>query len=255
MLLKDIYSKNYIIRLDINKNLSLSDCMLLYNLYNNINNHCIKIVVNDTNYSLNDSNINLIKDDLNWLLDMSIEINSISDYFKKIFEYTCQLIKNGYAYVDDLTDNNSYKDRTIEENLGLFLRMNHGEFEPNEKVLRIKANSLNDPIIYRINTLQYPQIKTQFIYPVNEFANIAIDYFNNISWIITNNSINLYKWFMDNFNYNSTLIVTRKINIDQNYTLKELRDKNISPQVIINFINQIVNYSGDQIKIDKQNIL
>ena len=120
-----------------------------------------------------DEYVQSILQDLHWLgADPNGGIYYGSDYFERCYEYAEQLIREGKAYVDDLTREqmqeyrgndagkpsrpSPYRDRTPEENLDLFRRMRAGEFADGEKTLRAKIDlaspnmNMRDPTIYRI---------------------------------------------------------------------------------------------------------
>ncbi|MBS5741960.1 MAG: SNF2 helicase associated domain-containing protein, partial [Neisseria sp.] len=92
----------------------------------------------------NDEYVNAIKEDVEWLgFHWAGEPRFASNYFDQLYDYAVGLIKDGKAYVDDLTPeemreyrgtlteagkNSPYRDRSVEENLDLFTRMKNGEF-------------------------------------------------------------------------------------------------------------------------------
>ena len=127
----------------------------------------------DTNPAREDDEyVQSIYEDLKWLgAEPDGGIFYGSDYFDKCYEFACKLIKDGKAYVCDLTSeemreyrgtltepgkNSPYRDRTPEENMELFERMKNGEFKDGEKTLRAKIDmaspnmNMRDPAIYRI---------------------------------------------------------------------------------------------------------
>jgi glutaminyl-tRNA synthetase len=106
--------------------------------------------------------VNSIIEDLHWLgADPNGGIFYGSDYFDQCYEYAEKLIKEGKAYVDDLSREemreyrgadagkpsrpSPYRDRTPEENLDLFRRMRAGEFKEGEKTLRAKIDLATRP--------------------------------------------------------------------------------------------------------------
>ena len=119
-----------------------------------------------------DEYVQSILQDLKWLgAEPNGGIFYGSDYFERCYEYAEQLIKEGKAYVDDLTREemqeyrgndagkpsrpSPYRDRTPEENLDLFRRMRAGEFADGEKTLRAKID-LASPNMTRCTTLRTP---------------------------------------------------------------------------------------------------
>ena len=112
-----------------------------------------------------------IKDDVTWLGFEWNELRHASDYFDELYEYACELIRQGKAYVDSssaeemremrgtLTEpgiESPYRNRSIEQNLDLFSRMKAGEFNDGDHVLRAKIDmasgniNMRDPTLYRI---------------------------------------------------------------------------------------------------------
>ncbi len=142
--------------------------------------------------------------DIRWLgYDWGDRLYYASDYFPKLYDFAIRLIKEGKAYVDDQTSeqiaqqkgtptqpgiNSPYRDRSIEENLDLFQRMNAGEFEEGSHVLRAKIDMASDnmhfrdPIMYRI--IKKPHWRTGDkwkVYPMYDFAHGQSDYFEGVT--------------------------------------------------------------------------
>ena len=128
--------------------------------------------LDDTNPAKEDVEyVDAIKEDIAWLGFKWANVYYASDYFDFLHECAIKLIKQGDAYVCDLSPdeireyrgtltepgkNSPYRDRSVEENLDLFMRMTAGEFENGAKVLRAKIDmaspnlNMRDPVIYRI---------------------------------------------------------------------------------------------------------
>lgn len=142
--------------------------------------------------------------DIHWLgYDWGDRRYYASDYFQKLFDFAVRLINEGKAYVDDQTaeqiaaqkgtpttpgTNSPFRDRTPQENLDLFQRMNKGEFEEGSRVLRAKIDMASDnmhfrdPIIYRI--IKRPHWRTGNkwnVYPMYDFAHGQSDYFEGVT--------------------------------------------------------------------------
>ena len=111
----------------------------------------------DTNPTKEDVEyVDSIKEDIRWLgFDWEDREYYASDYFGKLFDFALDLIKKGLAYVDDQSSeeiasqkgtptvpgmNSPFRDRSVEENLDLFRRMNSGEFPEGSRVLRAKID-------------------------------------------------------------------------------------------------------------------
>ena len=148
--------------------------------------------------------VDSIKEDIHWLgFDWEDREYYASDYFGKLFEYAVDLIKRGLGYVDDQSaeiiseqkgtpvkagQESPYKNRSVEENLDLFYRMNEGEFDEGSKVLRAKIDMsspnmhMRDPIIYRILKKSHHRTGNKWnVYPMYDFAHGESDYFEGIT--------------------------------------------------------------------------
>ena len=179
----------------------------------------------DTNPSKEEQEyVRSIKENVQWLgFDWEDRLYFASDYFDQMYEYALQLVKDGKAYVDDLSAkeiseyrgtltkpgvNSPYRDRSVEENLDLFQRMKNGEFKDGEKVLRAKIDmahpnfNMRDPIIYRILHATHHNTADKWcIYPMYDWAHGLEDSIENITHSICTlefeNHRPLYDWFLD----------------------------------------------------------
>ena len=159
----------------------------------------------DTNPTKEDVEfVDSIKEDIHWLgFDWEEREYFASDYFGKLYDFATDLIKKGLAYVDDQSSKeiasqkgtptipgtySPYRDRSVEENLDLFQRMNSGEFPEGSRVLRAKIDMaspnmhMRDPVIYRI--LFHPHHRTGDkwkVYPMYDFAHGQCDYFEGVT--------------------------------------------------------------------------
>ncbi len=181
----------------------------------------------DTNPSHEDVEyVESIQEDLNWL--GAVPNGGVfygSDYFDKCYEYAELLIREGKAYVDDLTREemqeyrgqdagkpskpSPYRDRTPEENLDLFRRMRDGEFPDGSKTLRAKIDlaspnmNLRDPAIYRIMRAHHHRQGDKWcIYPLYDFAHPIQDAIEGITHSMCSlefeNHRPLYDWVIEN---------------------------------------------------------
>ena len=148
--------------------------------------------------------VDSIREDIKWLgFDWGDREYYASDYFPQLFDLAVRLIKEGKAYVDDQTSEeiaaqkgtptqpgteSPYRNRTPEENLDLFMRMNAGEFEEGSRVLRAKIDMANpnmhfrDPIMYRIIKTPHHRTGTTWkVYPMYDFAHGQSDYFEGVT--------------------------------------------------------------------------
>jgi len=147
-----------------------------------------------------------------------------SDYFDQLYEYALQLVKNGKAYVCDLTpeDTDQYRgapdrpgkaspwrNRSIAENLDLFQRMKTGEFPDGARTLRAKIDMespniwLRDPVLYRIRHSEHHHTGAKWcIYPMYDFAHCLSDYVEGITHSICTLEFEvhrpLYDWILEN---------------------------------------------------------
>ena len=180
----------------------------------------------DTNPSKEDNEyVESIYEDLMWLgCEPTGGIYYGSDYFDKCYEFAVQLIKDGKAYVCDLTaeemreyrgtltepgKNSPYRDRSVEENLDLFERMKNGEFADGAKTLRAKIDmassniNMRDPAIYRIVHVDHHRQGNKWcIYPLYDYAHPIQDALEGITHSLCSiefeNHRPLYNWVVDN---------------------------------------------------------
>ncbi len=154
-------------------------------------------VTEDTEY------VDSIKEDIRWLgFNWANEFYA-SDYFDALYGYAIDLIKKGFAYVDDLTAEeiahlkgspteagkpSPFRDRSIDENLQLFEAMKAGQYKDGAKVLRAKIDMahtnmlMRDPILYRIKHAHHHRTgDTWCIYPMYDFAHGQSDSIENIT--------------------------------------------------------------------------
>lgn len=183
----------------------------------------------DTNPAKEDDEfVRSIREDLAWLgAEPTGGVFFGSDYFDKCYEFAVKLIKDGKAYVCDLSKeemeqyrgnltepgkNSPYRDRTIEENLDLFERMKNGEFEDGSKTLRAKIDmaspnlNLRDPAIYRIlHKHHHRQGDKWCIYPLYDFAHPIQDSLEGITYSLCDigfeNHRPLYDWVVENIGF------------------------------------------------------
>lgn len=143
--------------------------------------------------------VDAIKEDIHWLgFDWGDRLYYASDYFPKLFDLAVRMIKEGKAYVDEQSSEeiaaqkgtptrpgieSPYRNRPIEENLDLFMRMNAGEFDEGTLTLRAKIDMASpnmhfrDPIMYRIIKHPHHRTGTRWnVYPMYDFAHGQSDY-------------------------------------------------------------------------------
>ena len=184
--------------------------------------------LDDTNPAKEDIEyVESIKEDIEWLGFKWDKCLYASSYFDFLYECAIKLIKDGKAYVDDLTaeqmreyrgtltepgKNSPYRDRSVEENLDLFERMKNGEFGDGEKVLRAKIDmaspniNMRDPAIYRILHTTHHQTGDKWcIYPIYDFAHPLSDAKEEVTYSLCSlefeNHRPLYNWFVEQIGF------------------------------------------------------
>ncbi len=182
----------------------------------------------DTNPSKEDIEyIESIKADVRWLgFDWGDHLYYASDYFDRLYEYAIQLIKDGKAYVCDLSTDeireyrgtlrrpgkeSPHRTRSADENLKLFERMRGGEFEDGSRVLRAKIDmaspnlNMRDPVIYRILHMPHHRTGDKWcIYPMYDFTHCLSDSIEGITHSLCTLEFEdhrpLYDWVLDELN-------------------------------------------------------
>ncbi|MBE6801265.1 MAG: glutamine--tRNA ligase/YqeY domain fusion protein [Ruminococcaceae bacterium] len=184
--------------------------------------------LDDTNPAKEDIEyVESIKEDIEWLGFKWDKCLYASSYFDFLYECAIKLIKDGKAYVDDLTaeemreyrgtltepgKNSPYRDRSVEENLDLFKRMTDGEFPDGAKVLRAKIDmaspnmNMRDPAIYRIMHTSHHQTGDKWcVYPIYDFAHPLSDAREGVTYSLCSlefeNHRPLYNWFIEQIGF------------------------------------------------------
>lgn len=206
----------------------------------------------DTNPSKEDTEyVDSIMEDVRWLgFDWDDRLYYASDYFEKLFDFAVKLINEGKAYIDDQDaetisaqkgtptrpgTESPFRNRSVEENLDLFMRMKAGEFNEGERVLRGKIDMtspnmhMRDPILYRIMKTPHHRTGDKWcIYPMYDFAHGQCDYWEGITHSICTLEFEvhrpLYDWFIDQLKdteYRPRQIEFSRLNL--NYTVMSKR--------------------------------
>ena len=181
----------------------------------------------DTNpHKENIEYVEAIKEDVRWLgYDWGERLFYASDYFVQLYGYAIELIKEGKAYVCDLTaeqireyrgtltktgTNSPYRNRSVEENMNLFEGMRQGKFKDGERVLRARIDmaspnmNLRDPTLYRIRhgVIHHQTGEEWCIYPMYDFTHPISDALEGITHSICTLEFEdhrpLYDWVLDN---------------------------------------------------------
>ncbi|MFT4730096.1 MAG: glutaminyl-tRNA synthetase [Granulosicoccus sp.] len=171
----------------------------------------------------NEEFANAIKDDVSWLGFEWAELRHASDYFDTLYEYACELIRQGKAYVDSssaeemremrgtLTEpgiESPHRNRSVEQNLELFGQMKAGEFDNGAHVLRAKIDmasgniNLRDPTLYRIRKVHHVRTGDKWsIYPMYDYTHCVSDAIENITHSLCTLEFEdhrpLYDWVLD----------------------------------------------------------
>lgn len=204
--------------------------------------------------------IDAIQEDVQWLgYQWDGDVKYTSSHFDTLYEWALHLIKQGDAYVCDLSPeqskeyrgwatspgkNSPYRERTVEENLALFERMKQGEFEEGACSLRAKIDmaspnmNMRDPMLYRIVKANHHQTgDTWCIYPMYDFAHGQVDALEGITHSICTLEFKdhnpLYQWFLEKLPVPAKPQQYEFARLNLNYTvtskrkLKQLVDENL----------------------------
>jgi glutaminyl-tRNA synthetase len=167
--------------------------------------------------------VDAIEQDVRWLGFEWERLCYASDYFDQLYEWATKLIKDGKAYVDDLTADeireyrgtltqpgkeSPYRNRSVEENLDLFERMRKGEFPDGSRVLRAKIDmtspnlNMRDPVMYRILHAEHHRTGDKWcIYPMYDYAHGQSDSIEKVTHSMCSLEFAdhqpIYRWFID----------------------------------------------------------
>ena len=168
--------------------------------------------------------VDSIKEDVQWLgWDWGEHLYFASDYFESLYDYAVKLIRDGKAYVCDLSPqeireyrgtltepgkNSPYRDRSTEENVRLFEKMRAGDYDEGSRVLRAKIDmaspniNLRDPVIYRILKASHHRTGDSWcIYPTYDFTHGQSDSIEGVTHSICTLEFEdhrpLYDWFLE----------------------------------------------------------
>ena len=245
----------------------------------------------DTNPSKEETEyVDSIQKDVRWLGFDWERLCYASDYFGQLYEWALQLIKAGKSYVDDLTadeirqyrgtltepgKDSPYRNRSIDENLDLFMRMKQGEFPDGSRVLRAKIDmyspnlNMRDPVMYRILHATHHRTGDEWcIYPMYDYAHGQSDSIEQVTHSMCTLEFAdhqpLYKWYIaqlgifpseqiefDRLNLTYTMLSKRKLLqlVQENRvkgwddprmpTLSGFRRRGFTPEAIRAFVGSI----------------
>ena len=178
----------------------------------------------DTNPAKEDPEyVRAIQDDVRWLGFEWHELRHSSDYFEVYYLAAEKLIRQGDAFVCDLSQEevratrgtltepgteSPYRNRSVEENLDLFRRMRAGEFADGSRTLRAKIDmssgniNMRDPAIYRIKKVAHQNTGDEWpIYPMYDYAHALGDAVEGITHSLCTLEFEdhrpLYDWCVD----------------------------------------------------------
>lgn len=194
--------------------------------------------------------VDAIKEDVKWLgFSWNGDVRYASDYFDQLYLWAKNLIETGDAYVCDLSAEQAseyrgwatepgkespYRDRTVEENITLFEKMQAGEFDDGACVLRAKIDmaspnmNLRDPILYRVRKIYHHQTGDKWcIYPSYDFAHGQEDAIEGITHSICTLEFSdhrpLYDWFLEKLPVNAKPRQFEFGRLNINYTVMSKR--------------------------------
>ena len=175
-----------------------------------------------------------IKNDVRWLgFDWGPHYYHASDYFEKMYELACGLVRDGKAYVCELSSDqwkdyrgiptvpgreSPFRNRSPEENLDLFQRMRAGEFPDGSRVLRAKIDMaspnlhMRDPVIYRILHVPHPHAGDKWcIYPMYDYAHPIEDALEGITHSMCTLEFEVHRPLYDWVIHNCRLFPSRQM--------------------------------------------
>lgn len=162
--------------------------------------------------------------DLKWLgYTPKAMIYASEAYFEDIYKIAEQMIMDGFAYVDELSQeeqqkqkgtltepgvNSPYRNRPAEESLKLFREMRAGKFADGTLTLRAKIDMshpnilMRDPIMYKISHEHHYKTGDKWcIYPIYDFAHPMEDALEGVTYSLCDTTFRvhreLYEWFIE----------------------------------------------------------
>ena len=236
--------------------------------------------------------VDSIMEDIKWLGFQWDNVFYASDYFQQLWDFAIKLINDEKAYIDEQSaeeiaqqkgtpntpgTESPYRNRSKEESLELFEKMNTGEIAEGEMVLRAKIDMsspnmhMRDPIIYRVINIPHHRTGTKWkAYPMYDFAHGESDYFEGVTHSLCTLEFEvhrpLYNWFLDELadsDYRPQQIEFNRLNLTYTVmskrrllllvqdklvsgwddprmpTLTGMRRRGYSPEAIRNFIDSI----------------
>jgi glutaminyl-tRNA synthetase len=167
--------------------------------------------------------VDSIMEDVRWLGFEWDRLCYASDYFQQLYDWALQLVRDGKAYVDDLSADeirrhrgtltepgidSPFRTRSVEENLDLFTSMKAGEFADGARVLRAKIDmaspnlNMRDPVMYRILRASHHRTGDDWcIYPMYDYAHGQSDSIERVTHSMCTLEFTdhqpLYRWYIE----------------------------------------------------------
>ena len=191
-----------------------------------------------------------IQADVRWLgFDWGTRVFHASDYFEALYDYACQLVRAGKAYVDSqsaeqiritrgsLTEPGQaspFRDRSVAQNLDLFARMRAGEFAEGAHILRARIDmaapniNLRDPALFRIRHACHHRTGEAWkIYPMYDYAHCVSDALEGITHSLCTLEFEdhrpLYDWVLDQLDVPCHPQQIEFARLELNYTITSKR--------------------------------
>jgi glutaminyl-tRNA synthetase len=193
--------------------------------------------------------VDSIIENVRWLgFDWEGRMFYASDYFPQLYEWAQKMIREGNAYVCDLSADeirqyrgtlteggkeSPWRNRSVEKNLDLFERMKNGEFPDGSRTLRAKIDmasknlNMRDPVMYRILNAEHHRTGAKWcIYPMYDYAHGQSDSIEGITHSICTLEFEdhrpLYDWYIERLGiYHPQQIEFDRLNVT--YTLLSKR--------------------------------
>lgn len=187
--------------------------------------HC-NLRFDDTNPEKeSDEFVQSIIEDVKWLgFSWNGDIRYASDYFDQFYQWACDLIDQGKAYVCELNaeqmreyrgtlteagQDSPYRTRSSAESRALLEQMKAGEIAEGAMTLRAKIDmaspniNMRDPVLYRIKRIAHHRTGDKWnIYPAYDFAHGQEDAIEGVTHSICTLEFAanrpLYNWFIEN---------------------------------------------------------
>ncbi|MBD5632467.1 MAG: glutamine--tRNA ligase/YqeY domain fusion protein [Clostridia bacterium] len=222
----------------------------------------LNLRMDDTNPAKEDYEyVNSIVDAIKWLGFEYDKLVFASDYYDKLYEIAEKYIKDGVAYVCDLSaaeitatrgtlteagTPSPYRERSVKENLKLFREMKAGKYPDGAKVLRAKIDmaspnlNMRDPVIYRIAHVTHYRTGDKWcIYPMYDFAHPVSDAIEGVTHSLCSlefeNHRPLYNWFVEKAGFPAPLprqIEFARLNISNTLMSKRYLKKLVDEGVV-----------------------